>query len=279
MRRAAVLGTGVVGTATAHLLRGTGFEVSGEDPRPAALAGFPGRVLNDGDSDWDLIVIAVPTATVDGVTDTGPLLSAVRKAVSLANASRRPPLIAVRSTIMPGTMACLVAPALTGVQASLCYWPSFARERCAIADELAPRIVVLGTNDRDSVPSILGGWLGKLSCSVRLVTWEQAELAKVGANAFNALKISYFNALADWSREFGAAGQEVASIVALAAEGAWNPEYGTRVGPAFGGACLPKDLDAFRASLAAVDAPHIPLLEVVREVNNHPLRAPQAELA
>jgi UDPglucose 6-dehydrogenase len=281
-RRAVIVGTGLVGRATVTLLAEAGFQVFGFDTNERALQGFPGfRIVSPGNaSRWDIVIIAVPTPVEGGAMSTAALVEAARTATTLVEASEVPALVAVRSTLMPRMMSEVVAPLLgraEGRLAGLCCWPCFARERAAVAEERQPRVVVFGTPDQPAVHKVLGEWLENLACPVLFTSWETAELAKAGANAFNALKISYFNALADWADVVDGDGQQVGDIVATAAEGAWNPRYGTRVGPAFGGACLPKDLEALTAWLREAALPHAALLDAVREINGSPLRVPPVE--
>ena len=50
----------------------------------------------------------------------------------------------------------------------------------------------------------------------------------------------------------GVNGVKVAKLISRAAEGNWNPEYGTNAGHPFGGLCLAKDLKAFDAFLRKI---------------------------
>ncbi len=269
-RSAVVLGAGVIGRATANLLGSAGFAVFGEDTDPAALANFPGEThaLPAG---LDLICVCVPTPADEAGMSTEAVAAAMSRAAALATGSARATLVAIRSTLMPGMFRELTLP-LAEAGIATCYWPCFARERSAVADELAPRAVVIGADEHSAVRATLSDWLGPLACPVFLLKPEEAELAKAGANAFNALKISYFNAVGDWATERGGDGDVVANAVLATAEGLWNPAYGTRPGPAFGGACLPKDLDALIAALTASRSPHGELLRAARDVNRSPNR-------
>lgn len=272
-----IIGAGVVGCATAAVLLDGGMNVAAYDPDPTSGERFPGPVLSREDClrPWQLVVIAVPTPTRDGQMDAGPLRSALDLVVEIARASIEPPAVAIRSTLVPRTMDGLVASRLgqsTGLDA--CYWPCFARERSAAEDERAPRQTVIGARDPDGrAVAILRAALTHVPGPVSVVSPVEAELIKHGANLFNSLKISYFNAIADWAAELEGEGQPVASLIASVAEGAWNPVYGTRVGPAFGGACLDKDLQALSAALTLGGNSHLGLLEAIREVNVDPRRA------
>jgi UDP-glucose 6-dehydrogenase len=168
-------------------------------------------------------------------------------------------------------MDSLVAPLLASHAPAgsygLAYRPSFARERCALGDEQAPHAVIFGYDGGVATRAALEPSVATLGVPARWVGFREAEMAKYGANLFNALKISYFNALGAWAGE-GADGRVVAELAAAASEANWNPGYGFRsVGKPFGGLCLPKDLEAFITHLAETGSPHSSLLEAVREVN------------
>jgi UDPglucose 6-dehydrogenase len=224
----------------------------------------------------DLFIIAVPTPTVDGISSRRYVESALEW-IREACTAKRKVLIAVRSTLIPGTMT-LLSHSDTGILlarrgALFCYWPSFARERRAADDEANPRAIVIGAGDFAVVDAILGRVFDRLDCAVHRLNFESAELAKAATNCFNATKISFFNAVADWADSFGAAGQAVADVISAMAEGSWNPDYGITVGAAFAGACLPKDLDAVIGALAEREASHIELLRAVKAINEHPARS------
>ncbi len=85
-------------------------------------------------------------------------------------------------------------------------------------------------------------------------------------NCYNAAKISFFNEIHGIAAAIGVDGDEIARVVVESAEAQYNPSYGTRGGYAFGGACLPKDLDGL-IGFSTSNAIDVPLLEAVRQVN------------
>lgn len=276
-----IIGAGVVGCATAMVLADGGALVAAFDPEPGVAARFPGSLLDAAGCHraWSAAVICVPTPSVDGRMDDGPLRSALELVAGVLPGQGTPLPVIIRSTIVPGTMDNLVRPffaePISRGEVAIAHWPSFTRERDAAADERAPRRVVLGTyEDDDSTVRFLRAALGHLPQPVSVVRPIEAEFIKHGANLYNSLKISYFNAVADWAAERHADGQVIADHIAGVAEGAWNPAYGTRVGPAFGGACLAKDLAALASRLSADDSSHLALLDAIAEVNADPRRTP-----
>jgi len=201
--------------------------------------------------------------------------AALRKALSTCAAFLQPgafTAIAVRSTVLPGTMAALVVPLLTALANTsdwaACHWPSFARERLAVEDEHSPRLICIGSDGDERLRTVLDPVFASLGAEPLWTHFATAEFIKHGSNLFNATKISYFNALNAWASAAGVDGRVVATSVALAAEGAWNPSYGTKIGAAFGGACLPKDLEALLGYLRSGELPFARFVEAVKAVND-----------
>ena len=84
-------------------------------------------------------------------------------------------------------------------------------------------------------------------CPVYRVPIREAEFQKYAHNLCNASKIALFNELRRVAIAIGVDAERVFALVAQSSEAMWNAEYGTQdLGP-FGGACLPKDLEAFLA--------------------------------
>jgi UDPglucose 6-dehydrogenase len=93
-----------------------------------------------------------------------------------------------------------------------------------------------------------------------------AELIKVVHNAFNATKISFWNEMWQLCQQLGINSDDVATTVARSAEGSTNPLYGIKGGLAFGGDCLPKDIDGL-IKVGTDLGVDMCLLESVRAVN------------
>jgi UDPglucose 6-dehydrogenase len=272
---ALIVGAGHVGTATGALLRARGVGVTYLDADPSVMRSL--TVAGEGilpahphSGRFELIAVCVPTPTVDGQMSSVPMRAA------LATCARfvRPKAftaIAIRSTLLPGTMEGVVRPTLREAAPNdgwaACYWPSFARERMATADELSPRLVCIGWDGDEPLRALFQAVFAA-GPKALWTNFATAEFIKHGTNLFNAVKISYFNALDAWASASGADGEVVARAVADSAEGAWNPTYGIKGGRPFGGACLPKDLEAFICYLRANDLPHSRLVEAVQAVND-----------
>jgi nucleotide sugar dehydrogenase len=230
----------------------------------------------------DVVLVSVSTPTSAGGTDLRNLeraVAAIGDALGRASSSEpgRYRVVIVRSTVPPGTTDDVVIPLLeveAGLQAGLdfgvCMSPEFLRQRMAVSDSVAPRLVVIGQLDDRSgdVAERLNAGFG---CPVYRVPIREAEFQKYAHNLCNASKISFFNELRQVASAIGVDAERVFAIVAQSAEAIWNAEYGTLdLGP-LGGPCLPKDLEAF-LTWADRQGLDLPMLSAVRE-SNYPAQA------
>lgn len=163
-------------------------------------------------------------------------------------------LVVGKSTVPVGTAArlhALVAP--TG--ARLAWNPEFLREGFAVEDTLRPDRLVYGIADgdetsADALDAVYATILARET--PRLVTdLATAELVKVSANAFLATKISFINAMAEVAETVGADVTQLADAIGF------DDRIGRKflnAGLGFGGGCLPKDIRAFQARAAELDA-------------------------
>jgi UDPglucose 6-dehydrogenase len=149
--------------------------------------------------------------------------------------------------------------------------PEFLREGSALDDSLHPSRVVVGSDSpwaggvmrRLYDPIVAGG------AAFIETDRETAELAKLGCNAFLALKISFVNALARLSELSGADVVTAAEIMGA------DPRIGReflRAGLGFGGYCLPKDVVALD-KLAGRLGYDFRLLREVMRINDEALES------
>ena len=132
--------------------------------------------------------------------------------------------------------------------------PEFLRQGSALEDFFAPSRVVIGRSpsaDPDA-EAVLTDLFAVFGAPLRLVTLEEAELIKNGANAFLALKISFANEIAALAERAGGDVGPVLDGIGL------DPRVGpTYLQPSFGfgGSCLPKDLQTIASPGASVASP------------------------
>jgi UDPglucose 6-dehydrogenase len=146
--------------------------------------------------------------------------------------------------------------------------PEFLREGKAVRDALGPDRIVIGTSSPRAVQRMRELYqpiLDTTRCPFLVTDLATAELIKHASNAFLATKISFINQLADICEQTGA------DIETAAAAMGFDPRIGPdflRAGIGYGGACLPKDVQAFRfkAQQLGVD---FQLLDAVDSVNRN----------
>jgi GDP-mannose 6-dehydrogenase len=189
----------------------------------------------------------------------------------------KPLIIAVRSTVFPGTCEEVVQGSLRDfVNVDVVSNPEFLREGTAMRDFTEPALIVVGGSNPDAVKKVadLYAPLGLDPCLVSLRT---AEMIKYACNAFHAVKICFANEIGALSEKLGVDGQEVMRTFCQDSRLNTSAAY-LRPGFAFGGSCLPKDLRAlvYRASRLDLD---LPLLESALPSNDaHLNRAIQTVL-
>jgi UDPglucose 6-dehydrogenase len=131
--------------------------------------------------------------------------------------------------------------------------PEFLREGSAVADSLSPDRIVAGVTSSRAEGLLLQVYARPIADGSLFITTglETAELAKAAANAFLATKISFINAMAEVCEAAGGDVQVLSRI--LGADSRIGPAF-LRPGLGFGGGCLPKDIRAFIARAADLDA-------------------------
>jgi UDPglucose 6-dehydrogenase len=277
------VGAGVVGYAEGIALRGQGHHVAFSDIDDALLSerraeGFETMpVTGLALAGVDVVLVSVSTPTSAGAIDLRNLEAAVAAiGAALGNASSgsgRYRVVIIRSTVPPGTTDGIVIPLLeaeaglrAGVDFGVCVSPEYLRQRKAVIDSISPRLVVIGQLDDRSgdVAERLNAGFG---CPVYRVPIREAEFQKYAHNLCNATKISFFNELRRVANAIGVDAERAFALVGQSAEAMWNAEYGTLdLGP-YGGACLPKDLEAF-LTWADRQGMDLPLLSAVMQSND-----------
>lgn len=94
----------------------------------------------------------------------------------------------------------------------------------------------------------------------------EAEMVKYCDNLFHALKITFANEVAAVVKSIGVDARRVAEVFCADTKLNISPLY-LRPGPAYGGSCLPKDLQAI-LRLASLKSLHLPMLQGVVESND-----------
>jgi UDPglucose 6-dehydrogenase len=266
--RVAVIGTGHVGLITAVGLANLGNEVVGMDMAPEKVEMLTRGETPFHEPDLDRLqrigletgALRFTTSIEDAVagarvvficvgrpTDASgdrSLFAVEEAARAIARNAERGTILAVKSTVPPGTtgridrIARLENPEADLVAASN---PEFLREGHAVQDTLEPDRVVVGS-DAPRAFEVLRELYGPLLArGVSLIETDprSSELSKLASNAYLATKISFANSLARVCELADADVERVTTIMGA------DPRIGAAflgAGMGYGGFCLPKDI-------------------------------------
>jgi UDPglucose 6-dehydrogenase len=278
MSRILIVGSGVVGQATGKGFARHGHAVSYVDINPQTIAQLRAEGLVatlPTEADWsaaDVVMLAVPTPTVDGKVVLDFIETAALDIGRGLAQTERFVVVVVRSTVPPTTTEQRITPILeqaSGKRARVDFGvamnPEFLRQVSAAQDFARPWITVLGASDRRAAEQ-LDRLYAPFGALIVRCTPTEAEMIKYVNNVYNAVKISYFNEVHAICQQLGIDSNLVGATVARSAESMWNPLYGTRGGVPYGGACLPKDTAAFMTFVREQNCPHL-MLEATIAVN------------
>lgn len=299
-----VVGLGYVGCVTAACLAELGHQVAGIDRDEfkvnAVLAGrapfyepgleeliranvAAGRLsastrLPEALEQADIALICVGTPSErNGNLGLDQLRRVMGEIGACLGQCRRRLIVAIRSTVFPGTCEEVVAPALgSSDRVAIVSNPEFLREGAAVRDFMEPSLVVVGGSDAGAVRSVAALYV-PLKVEPCLVSLRTAELIKYACNCFHALKIAFANEVGALGAELGIDAGEVMDTLCRDVRLNLSSAY-LRPGFAFGGSCLPKDLRALAYRAARLDL-KLPLVESILPSNQeHLARATRAVL-
>jgi GDP-mannose 6-dehydrogenase len=293
----AVVGLGYVGCVTAACLAKLGHTVIGIDREEHKVQNInsqhapfyePGLVelleepstftrltattsLAKGLENADVALLCVGTPSQpNGDISLDHLRRVCFEIAALLPARSKPLIVAVRSTVFPGSCESLLEDMLGRhpLVRIVCN-PEFLREGSAVQDFLAPSLLVVGGNDLDAV-TVVSNLYATLPVRASLVGLRTAEIIKYACNAFHAVKIGFANEIGTLATQFGVDAEEV--MHTLCQDGKLNISAAyLKPGFAFGGSCLPKDLRAivYRGRRSDLS---LPLLESVLPSNERHLQ-------
>jgi GDP-mannose 6-dehydrogenase len=282
----AVLGLGYVGCVSAACLAEMGHRVTGADRDEHKIRSVlesrapfyePGleelvrRNVANGrltattstaealqNSDVVLVCVGTPSEK-NGNLGLDQLRRVVADIAAVAPDLGRPLIVAIRSTVFPGTCEEVVRPAFRNCpDVTVVSNPEFLREGAAVKDFIEPSLLVVGGDDRSAVEKIAGLYAA-LDVRPCLVSLRTAEMIKYACNAFHAVKIAFANEIGALCSRLDVDAGEVMATLCEDVKLNVSKAY-LKPGFAFGGSCLPKDLRAlvYRAGRLDLD---LPLLE------------------
>ena len=292
----AVIGLGYVGCVTAACLAKLGHRVYGIDSDQTKIAAIlanrapfyePGleeaiqETVADGrltagtdlatglaGSDFALVCVGTPSAR-NGSLSLEQLERVLGQIREHLKARTSPLILAIRSTVFPGTTEELTGELLAGNPLlAVVSNPEFLREGVAVRDFMEPSLVVVGGTDPQAV-GMVAGLYARLGVEPCLVSLRTAEMIKYCCNAFHALKIGFANEVGALATRLDVSPYEVMETLCRDTRLNVSAAY-LRPGFAFGGSCLPKDLRALTYRAMRMDL-SLPLLESVLPSNHRHL--------
>ena len=294
--RISIVGNGYVGLATSVGLAGNGHSVVCIDNNSEKVAlinqgkspiyenglddlvsscVFKSKTLRaSGDytdiADTDITFLCVGTYSLSrGGTDFTQIAQAagdIGKIIAIKNGYH---VVAVKSTVAPGTTEQVIIPALevtsgkkAGKDIGIAVNPEFLEEGRSVHCFLNPYRVIIGEYDKKSGDAVEIVYRD-FSVPIIRTTLATAEMIKYASNAFLSAKISFANEIGNICKRMGIDFYDVANAMG------YDPRIGRKflnAGAGFGGSCLPKDIEELIDS--AKKAGYEPrLLESVRDVN------------
>ncbi|MCL4299810.1 MAG: UDP-glucose/GDP-mannose dehydrogenase family protein [Anaerolineae bacterium] len=294
----AIFGLGYVGCVSAACLAKEGHQVIGVDVNPLKV-----EMINAGQSPIieagvdDLIRRAVAAGKLSATTEAAEAIAKadlsfiavgtpsnengsldlkyVRHVVqeigqALAGQNKYH-VVAVRSTVLPGTVMGEVIPLLeeasggkVGADFGVCSNPEFLREGTAVADFYQPAFTLIGQWDERSGDRVAAVYQN-IDAPIVRTDIPTAEMIKYVSNTFHALKITFANEIGNFCKKVGIDSHEVMRIFSMDTKLNISPAY-LKPGYAFGGSCLPKDLRALLHRARQEDL-ELPVLQAIPRSN------------
>lgn len=169
------------------------------------------------------------------------LKDAVGKVARIAKLSTHRPVLAIISTVLPGTVRREVLPLVDGIL-PVVYCPFFAAMGTVVRDVLDPEFILLGGEDI-TAKGVAQTFFKSLCPDAPQVSmsFESAELTKVAYNLYISRKLEYINILTEVAHGIpGCDVQDVSNVLSLSHRRLLSPAY-LKPGGAEGGACLTGD--------------------------------------
>lgn len=222
------------------------------------------------ESDISLVCVGTPS-NHNGSLDLTYVKDACRQIGAVLEAKRNYHLIAIRSTMLPGTIADAVIPTLeayskkkAGRDFGVAINPEFLREGTSIHDFNNPPFTLIGADDDDAIDP-LRKLYAQLSAPVLTVGLREAEMVKYACNCFHAVKVTFANEIGIISKALGVDSHRVMEVFCQDTKLNLSPYY-LKPGFAFGGSCLPKDLRALTHKAREKDI-ELPMLNSILPSN------------
>ncbi len=290
-----IFGLGYVGVVTAACLARDGNQVIGVDLNPDKVALIAqgkspiiepslDALLHQGVhsgkiqatinaqtavKESEISLISVGTPAIDrGEPDLSYVINVCKDIALAVRHKNLPHVVMLRSTVPPGTLQhcqnLMTEIAGEGLIQSA-FNPEFLREGSAIKDYDRPPYTIIGTESPVAEQAVRQLY-AQVKARILVVKPEVAELVKYVANSWHAAKVSFANEIGRIAKAFNVDGREVMNIIVQDEKLNISPVY-MRPGFAYGGSCLPKDLEALLYYSRRQDV-FVPLLNSISATND-----------
>lgn len=292
-----IFGLGYVGCVSLGCLAQNGHQVVGVDVNPTKVSqinnGRPTIVEKDIDAivatqhllgrirattdfrdailNTDVSIIAVGTpSTPQGHLNLNYILNVAEHFGNVLREKDGFHVIALRSTVMPGTCARIAAliEDCSGKERDVDFAvvsnPEFLREGTAVYDYYHPPLTLIGT-ESERAGAIVRKLYEELPAEVIIADTKTAEIMKYVNNTYHALKISFANEVGNICSSLGIDSHQVMDI--FCRDTRLNiSKYYFKPGFAYGGSCLPKDLKGLQ-TLAHDLYLQVPVINSIHRTN------------
>ena len=203
-------------------------------------------------SDVSFICVGTPNRE-DGNIDLTHIEEAAKGVGRALTGRKEYCVVAVKSTVIPGTTEKLVIPILerfsrkkAGADFGVCMNPEFLREGHAVKDFLFPKGqgVVIGELDRKS-GDVLFEIYKDFDADILRTDLRAAEMIKYARNSYLAKDVSFANEIANICQKIGVDYLEVKRGIEM--DSRIGKGRFLSAGAGFGGSCFPKDVKALMA--------------------------------
>jgi UDPglucose 6-dehydrogenase len=249
-----IIGKGTVGKAVYEGLEYLGHNMCFYDPA------YEGSTLADV-LDTECVFLSVPTnQAANGDCDT----SIVERVVEELNQHQYSGLVAIKSTVVPGTSQRL---STAYPNLKICSVPEFLRAKTALADFVYNHDLLIIGSDRKEDFELIEKIHGHFPKTVARVSPTEAEVVKYFNNVHHAMSVTFANITYDVCKKLGADYKNVYD--AITRRECINPHYlmANENMRGYGGHCLPKDTSAWNNLIRNLDLPYT-LIQSVIDDNN-----------
>lgn len=293
-----VLGLGYVGCISAACLAQQGHRVIGVDVNPIKV-----ELINQGKSpivemqvdeiirevvdanrlsattdinmaltgsDVSLICVGTPSEE-NGSLDLRHIRNVSRELGRAMGQQSNYHVVAVRSTMLPGTLETVVLPLIeeesgkqVGSDFGLCVNPEFLREGSAVDDYYHPPYTLIGAWDQKT-SEVMENLYASIDAQVFETEIRTAEMVKYVSNSFHALKVTFANEIGVICKTLDIDSHKVMDIFTADTQLNISAKY-LQPGFAFGGSCLPKDVRALVHRAKSLDL-ELPILNAILPSN------------